>query len=98
MYIQYKFQCVITLAMLVVFLFWTPLIAGEYTYVKEESSFPNPDRGWYSYAPILGNSSFEEVGNDGVRLIYGAITLRDFIRSDISSEVLDLREVLRVTE
>ncbi len=74
---------------LVIFVAYFPSsYAGEFFFTPETKSFPNPDRGWYFYAPILENESYEQIGNAGGRLVYGAITLRDFIHSDISETVL----------
>lgn len=66
-----------------------PVNAREYQYVKDEQTFSNPDRGWYSYAPILDNDSYADIGNGGGRLVYGAITLDEFIHRDISTTVLE---------
>lgn len=63
--------------------------AEKVSYTPETKSFPNPDRGWYSYAPILGSSNYETIGNAGTRLVYGAITLKDFVHRDINSSTLE---------
>ncbi len=40
-------------------------LAGDYTYAASDETFPNPERGWYSYAPILSNASYSDLGNSG---------------------------------
>lgn len=62
--------------------------ADEFFFSPETRNFPNPDRGWYFYAPILADDSYAQIGNSGGRLVYGAITLRDFIHSDINEAIL----------
>jgi hypothetical protein len=77
-------------AALSAFLFASPLsYAAEYYFTPENSAFPNPDRGFYAYDPILGNGSYAQIGDNGVRLVYGAITLRDFVHRDIDNAALD---------
>lgn len=61
----------------------------KYSFTVSNASMSNPERGWYSYAPLLGNDSFSNVANNGNRLVYSAITLKDFVNSDISASVLD---------
>jgi hypothetical protein len=75
---------------LIALMFTSPLsFAGEYHFNPDDTAFPNPDRGYYAYAPILDNDSYAQIGDSGVRLVYGAITLRDFIHRDISDSTLN---------
>jgi hypothetical protein len=79
----------IQVAVFFALLFASPISrAGDYFFTPEKSAFPNPDRGFYSYAPILDNGSYAQIGNNGIRLVYGAITLRDFVHRDIDDAVL----------
>ena len=63
--------------------------AREFSYTVSHETFPNPERGWYTYTLMLDNNDYSSLASDGYRLAYSAIVLRDFMHSDINSSTLD---------
>lgn len=71
-----------------VLLFGSRSYASEYFYSTSQEAFPNPERGWYAYALMLDNNDYTSLANEGYRLVYSPIVLRDFMNTDINSSTL----------
>lgn len=63
--------------------------AGDYSYPVTQDAFPNPERGWYAYTLMLDNNDYASLANQGYRLVYSPIVLRDFMNSDIDTSTLN---------
>ena len=70
-------------------LFGNNCYAKEFSYSDSNESFPNPERGWYSYTLLLDNNDYGALADEGYRLAYSAIVLRDFLNRDIDIATLN---------
>jgi len=63
--------------------------AKDFLYSPSNESFPNPERGWYAFTLLLADNNYSDLADEGYRLLYSAIVLRDFMDSDIDNITLN---------